>query len=65
MPEFAKDWDYERNGVATPDIVPWTSNRRAAWKCHRCGRRDERAVNGKAFTSKRTVRTAGVVPAQH
>lgn len=31
-PESVKDWDYDRNGEYTPDIVPPNSNIKYWWK---------------------------------
>jgi len=36
-PELCKDWDVEKNALS-PEKVSYHSKKRAAWKCHRCGR---------------------------
>ncbi len=35
-PDIAKDWDYDKNDFG-PDEVVCGSEKRANWKCHRCG----------------------------
>ena len=32
-PEIAKDWNYERNGILTPDMFTFGSDIRVWWKC--------------------------------
>lgn len=32
-PKLAAEWDYEKNGDLTPDMVTSSSNRKAYWKC--------------------------------
>lgn len=36
-PELAKSWDYERNGLLTPDKVTPGSGKKVWWKCQKCG----------------------------
>ncbi|WP_344043632.1 zinc-ribbon domain-containing protein [Nocardioides panacihumi] len=59
MPEYAKDWDYDENGDATPETVAWRSNHRANWKCHVCGKKSVRVVGGKAYTYEKEGPTGG------
>ena len=32
-PEFAKDWDYDKNGDLTPDKITYGSTKKVWWKC--------------------------------
>lgn len=32
-PEVAAEWDYEKNGKTTPDMIPPSTNRKFHWKC--------------------------------
>lgn len=36
-PPFLKEWNYELNGVVTPDKVALNSNRKYYWTCQICG----------------------------
>lgn len=38
LPEIAAEWDYEKNGDVTPDMVSVGSQRKAWWICSDCGR---------------------------
>lgn len=34
-PEIAAEWDYEKNGKPTPDMVPPSTSRKYHWKCRK------------------------------
>ena len=36
-PDVAAEWDYERNGELTPQWVMVTTNKKAWWRCKKCG----------------------------
>ncbi len=36
-PDLAEEWDYEKNGNLTPDMVSANSNIKVFWKCKKCG----------------------------
>ena len=36
-PEIAIEWDYEKNGDVSPDIVLYGSSKKYWWKCKKCG----------------------------
>ena len=36
-PEIAKEWNYEKNGDITPEMVVSGCNKSFWWKCHECG----------------------------
>lgn len=36
-PNLSREWDYERNGDVTPEMVALHSNTRYHWKCQVCG----------------------------
>lgn len=36
-PELALDWDTDKNGEITPDMVSPKSRKIVNWKCHKCG----------------------------
>lgn len=52
-PDLAREWDYERNGSLTPDIVTLSSGRKAWWICSKCGHRYESVI------APRTVKGVG------
>ena len=37
MPELAKEWDYEKNGILRPENYSYKSSIIVWWKCHKCG----------------------------
>ena len=37
FPELAMEWDYEKNGVLTPENVSYGSNKKVWWICPKCG----------------------------
>lgn len=37
-PELAAEWNYERNGELTPQMVSIGSGKKVWWKCQKCGR---------------------------
>ncbi len=36
-PSLAKEWNYEKNGDLTPDMIAPNSNKKVWWKCSKCG----------------------------
>lgn len=46
-PEIAKDWNREKNGKLTPEMVTANSNRKLWWKCHNCGYEWQGTVNNR------------------
>ena len=49
-PNVAIDWNVERNGSLTPEMIAAGSNKKVWWKCHKCGCEWETSPN------KRTVK---------
>ena len=50
-PNIAIDWNVERNGSLTPEMIAAGSNKKVWWKCHKCG------CEWETSPSKRTVKT--------
>lgn len=51
FPQFAKEWDYERNGILKPtDVVPGY-NKRVWWKCLKCGHSYQVSPNSRVSNS--------------
>lgn len=44
-PEIAAEWHPTRNGDLTPSAVTWGSNRKAWWRCPRCGYEYQAVIN--------------------
>lgn len=43
-PELALDWYPTKNGKLTSNMFTKYSTFNAHWKCHKCGREDERSI---------------------
>lgn len=44
-PELVKEWDYEKNKTLSPEEVSLHSNKKAWWKCTKCGYEWENQIN--------------------
>lgn len=47
FPEIAKEWDYEKNGNLTPDMVTPRSNKRVFWICPTCHHSYQSNINNR------------------
>lgn len=55
FPELAKQWDYEKNGDLTPEIVSSGSNKKVWWICPKCGQSYQKRIGNRTAPSKRSV----------
>lgn len=46
------EWDYQNNGVYTPDNVSYGSGRKMRWKCQKCGHTWDAAVCSRTSLEK-------------
>nr|WP_304651089.1 zinc-ribbon domain-containing protein [Bacteroides acidifaciens] len=53
FPDLAKQWDYERNEVLTPDDVSYGSNKIVWWKCPLCGHSYRKKIANRTAPAKR------------
>lgn len=54
-PEICKDWDYEKNGLLTPEAVRFDCYRYVYWKCHKCGYRWKASILSRAQGSNKCL----------
>ena len=45
-PNLLKEWDYDKN-VLNPLLISPNSNKKAWWKCKKCGRSWQAAINSR------------------
>ncbi len=55
FPELAMEWDYEKNGVLTPENVSYGSNKKVWWICPKCGQSYQKKIGNRTAPSKRGV----------
>jgi rubrerythrin len=44
-PELTKEWNYDRNGELTPDMITAGSSKNVWWRCSQCGYEWQQTVN--------------------
>lgn len=54
FPEIASEWNYEKNGLLTPDCVKPGSNKIVWWRCSKCGYEWDTSINHRTLKSKAT-----------
>lgn len=54
-PDTAAEWNYQRNGVLTPEHVTSKSNRKVWWKCSKCGKEFESMICSRIRGNKGTT----------
>ena len=47
-PDLAEEWDYEQNNTLTPSMITAHSDKKAWWKCKKCGQRWPATINNRA-----------------
>ncbi|MDE6335654.1 MAG: hypothetical protein K2L34_03690 [Muribaculaceae bacterium] len=53
FPELAAQWDYEKNGNLTPEIVSYGSNKKVWWICPKCGQSYQKKIGNRTAPSKK------------
>ena len=51
-PEIALQWDYERNEPLTPDNVPYASDKKVWWHCHKCDNHWQAVISSRTVSGK-------------
>ncbi len=53
FPEIAKEWDYSRNGIITPDTITYGCKKKVFWICPKCNESYESTVTNRTGKNKR------------
>lgn len=48
FPNVAEEWNYERNGKLTPDLISYGSDKKVWWKCSKCNNEWQAIVSSRS-----------------